>query len=296
MTMSPLKRSLKDFRRHPWLHLVSVATVTLALLILGSFLLFTRNIEEIAERTSPEITGTVYLRDGMSEGSIEGARARILALDGVSAAVFKSRAKVVADLEGILGGASSGSLRDAELFPDVFEVGLKAGSSPIVIKAVSDAMKSFAEVADVDFSDDWLAHYRRLRRGLEIVGWVLLIGLLVGCSFIIANFMGMRHQSRRAEIDVVRLMGGSNGYVFRPFLWEGILEGVLGSGVALCILYMGTSLLATVVKVSWGGLLGDRAWTFLTAPQASLLFAVGVAMAVAGSLTVFLRFHSESAR
>ena len=57
-----LRRSITDFRRHPWLHLISISTIAVALLILGTFFLCYRNFEALAEKTSPQVTGTVYLK------------------------------------------------------------------------------------------------------------------------------------------------------------------------------------------------------------------------------------------
>ena len=58
-----MKRSLKriadDYRRHPWIHLISIITLSLALFILGGFFLLSRNVQRIAEAPGAETSGTI---------------------------------------------------------------------------------------------------------------------------------------------------------------------------------------------------------------------------------------------
>jgi len=72
-----LRRSITDFRRHPWLHFISVTTITVALVILGTFFLCYRNFENLAEKTSPQVTGTnLSQRRHYARPSFGPARAR----------------------------------------------------------------------------------------------------------------------------------------------------------------------------------------------------------------------------
>jgi cell division transport system permease protein len=151
-------------------------------------------------------------------------------------------------------------------------------------------------VTEVDFSEDWLAQYKRVRQVLKIFGVMLLVGCLVGCSFIIANFMGMRHQSRKNEIDIVRLIGAHQNFILGPFLWEGLIEGLIGASFALSLLYVIKMSLATLISVQWSSLLGVHEWLYLSFSQLLALIGVGIAMAFCGGFTVFLRFRENNAR
>lgn len=286
-----IRRSLADFKRHPFLHLVSVATVTLSLLILGGFFLCLRNIESLADTTRPEVTGTLYLKDGLKEHEIEALKARVLALPDVKVAEFKNRNTVVTELQAFLGESASTTLTGGELFPDVMEVGLDGKAGAATVSSLSGMLAKMPEISEVDFSEDWLAQYKKVRAFLRGVGAFLLVALLLGCSFIIANFMSMRHQSRREEIEIVRLMGAKRAFVFLPFLWEGLVEGILGACGALGLLYTIKSAAGTVLQLQWSGFLGVKHWLFLSGGQIFMLLVVGILMAMMGGLTVFLRFR-----
>ena len=289
-----LRRSVTDFRRHPGLHVISISTIAVALVILGGFFLFSRNFDSLAERTSPQVTGTVYLKEGLTETQIEMLKARLLALDHMQNATFKTKGSVVEDLQAFLGGTGVDSLPGTELFPDVMELQVKPETGPSNISLLKGIISKFPEVAEVDFSEDWLAQYKKVRQLLEVFGFMLLAAILVGCSFIIANFMGMRHQSRKNEIDIVRLIGAHRNFILTPFLWEGLIEGLLGASLALVILYILKGVLTAVVTVHWTTLLGIREWLYLSPAQMMGVVAMGIAMAFCGSVTVFLRFQENS--
>ena len=83
--------SFSDFKRQPWLHFVSIMTICVALVIIGGFFLCFRNFEKLAEKTSPQITGTAYLREEVSTSQIDPLRDRILGLENVQKVTFKSK-------------------------------------------------------------------------------------------------------------------------------------------------------------------------------------------------------------
>ena len=291
-----LRRSVADFKRHPWLHLISIATVTAALLILGGAFLCYRNFESLAEKTNPGVMGTAYLREALPEKDLGTLRDRIESLDGIQKVVFKSKSSIVEELQSFMGTLESGPIPGSELFPDVLEIEMKPGSRPEQVAGLKGVLVKQPEITEVDFSEDWLLQYRRVRQVLRAFGIVLMAAIIIGCSFIIANFMGMRHQSRREEIDIARLIGAKDRFIFTPFLWEGIIEGLIGASFALGILYFIRSVLSTIVTVQWASLLGVHGWLFLNAGQVLLVMVIGIAMAIFGSITVFLRFQEPSTR
>src|SRR5262249_52461147 len=154
---------------------------------------------------------------------------QILALPKVQHVKFKSNAKVLQELQASLGSLDTSAISGKGLFPDVIEVEVSRDIGPKALSFLKLQLQNLSQVAEVDFSEDWLSQYKMIKHFLRVFGFILFFGILFSCSFIIANFMGMRHQSRKYEIDIIRLMGAHRGFVFGPFLWEGIIEGTLGA-------------------------------------------------------------------
>jgi cell division transport system permease protein len=296
MNYRGLKRSFIDFKRHPWLHFVSISTIAVSLVILGVFFLCYRNFDSLAERTSNQSTGTVYLKDALKEADINRLREKILGLPYVQRVLFKTKASIMEDLQSFLGSATVETMPGNELFPDVLEISIRKDATPGEVGELRVIISKYSEVAEVDFSEDWLTQFRKVRQFFRIGGALLIFGIVIGCGFMIANFMGMRHQARKREIEIVRLIGASQRFVLAPFLWEGTIEGVLGTGVALLGLYGLEVIIAAVISVQWASLLGVKELLYLSPVQLLCIFGLGMTMAFFGSITVFLRFQENGTR
>ncbi len=286
-----LRRIGLDFRRHPWLHLVSTSTITVAMVILGVFLICYRNFERLAESTNPNTTGTLYLRENLSAGQIQSLKDRILSLEAVQRVTFKAKDTVLQELSLFLGAPEGAAIPAGELFPDILELEMRKDAPSTAVSVVKATLAQFSEVAEADFSEDWLLQYKNIRGLLRSIGIILVAGIVCGCAFLIANFMGMRHQHRKAEIDIVRLIGGSQKFVMSPFLWEGLIEGVLGTVSALIVLLFLRSGVTAWGARNWANALGFKDWLFLSPGQLVGFVTLGICMAFLGSIGVFLRFR-----
>ncbi len=287
-----LKRSLADFKLHPWLHLVSISTITISLVIVGIFFLLYSNFEHLSEKTNPAITGTVYLKEELNESQLKSLKEKIMSLENVRFVAFKPKKKVVEELQGFLGSSGNEMVPGIELFPDVVEITVAKETTSQSITVLKSVIGQMPEISEVDFSDDWLAQYKKVRQLMTIAGLILMCVIVVACSFMIANFMGMRHQARKNEIEIVNLMGANRSFILTPFLWEGMVEGFTSSLMALVLLLVGKSFLNTLIQVHWSHILGNTSLIFLTAGQIAAVIAVGFITALFGGFTVFLRFQS----
>lgn len=289
-----LKKTWKSFKRQPLMHIASMATISVSCLILGSFLLGYRNFEKIAEQTKANITGTVYLREGLNESQLAELRERLLSQEHVSKVTFKSKRKVADELQVFLGTSGAEALPGSELFPDLMEIELDGDSSSQVVGGLTAILAKDSDITEVDFSEDWLAQYKKVHGFLTSIGWILIGGLVLGCGFIIANFMGIRHQSRKEEMEIIQLIGAERGFVLAPFLWEGILEGVFGAGISLVFLLGLKWVLGDLLARDWSSMVGISSWAFLSIAQSLLLVFLGITMALMGSLTVFFRTSEQT--
>jgi cell division transport system permease protein len=264
------------------------------LILVGSFLVFFQNLEKVTEKTNPRVTGTIYLKEGLSPDQVRELRDKVFALDMVHQVVFKDRDSVVGEIQSFLGETTHRVLPGSEIFPDVLEIELDSAAKKDSVDLARSSLLAMAGVQDVDFSDGWLVQYKKIRTLAQFIGVFVLVAVVVGCGFLIANFMGLRHQSRRQEILVARMMGAQRSFILAPFVWEGVIEGLLGAFVAVSFLYLGTLVFSQVITLEWGALLGLKRLTFLSPSQLLCVFTVGIAMALVGSILVFFRFQENS--
>ncbi len=118
-----------------------------------------------------------------------------------------------------------------------------ADSNPAAMESLSRYLKAWPEVDTVQLDGDWVARFNAILALLHH-GLLLAAGLLaLGVVAVVGNTIRLEIQNRRAEIEVTKLVGGTNGFVRRPFLYTGALYGCLGGLTAWLVVMIGIHLL-----------------------------------------------------
>jgi cell division transport system permease protein len=255
-----------------------------------------RNLEALAAKTKPVKMGSVFLKEGTTPEQVEALKNSLGSEKEITKVVYRDRESISKDMQSFLKPTAVNGGLNVDVFPEVFELEFQSSSTPTSLSILKTKLETYDSVAEADFSEGWLQQYRKLSRVLGWIGLVLSSGILIGCALIIANFMGIRHQSRRDEIQLVKLMGAQHGFILSPFLWEGVLDGVLGGAVAFSLLWITTEGTSHYLHQNWNTFLGLNELVFLTPIQSIALLGVGVLMALIGSITVFFRLQENAFR
>ena len=225
---------------------LSMATIALALFVLGAFLIVTSNLERLGGEWSSSADLSVYLTDAVTAAdrtAIERALDGGVAAGGVVAGrVFVSKADALVRFRRTFADLASGmeGLGDNPL-PASYEVRLRAGSDA-AIDALVVAVRSLPGVADVRYDRQWLARLVAAVGVIRSLGLALGVLLAVAAALTVANVVRLALYARRDEIDIMQLVGAPQVYIRGPFVMEGTLQGGLGAGVAL--LALGVAFLA----------------------------------------------------
>ncbi len=121
-------------------------------------------------------------------------------------------------------------------------------SGPAEVESLRRYFAAFPEVEIVQLDLDWV---RRLHSLLDLLRrslWVIVAVLGLGVLAVIGNTIRLEIQQRRAEIEVTKLVGGSNAFVRRPFLYTGIFYGLGGALLAAAIVAGGMAYLDQAVR------------------------------------------------
>jgi cell division transport system permease protein len=154
----------------------------------------------------------------------------------------------------------------------------RGSSGPTDVESLRRYFGAFPEVDIVQLDLDWV---RRLHSLLDLLRrslWVVMSVLGLGVLAVIGNTIRLEIQQRRQEIEVTKLVGGSNAFVRRPFLYTGIFYGLGGALLAALILAGGMAYLDQAVgelSAQYGGQfrlagLGAEGLGILTAAGAGL--------------------------
>ena len=262
----------------------AVVAIALAIIVLGSLLLATWNVQRLLAQWTAASEFSVYLRD---EATSEERGAIEAVIDGSGIAdgheyVSKADALVrfrreFAELASLASGFEDNP------FPASVEVRIRPeaendGRAQELVRQVA----MLPGVADVRYDREWLT---RVAAGLEAVrNTGVVIGLLMAlaAAVTVAAVVRLGLQARRDEIEIMQLVGSPIAFIRGPFIAEGVLQGGVGALIALGVLWIGF----TLVGAWWGSELGTMlegdSLRFLPAQFTAALVAGGMAVGAAG--------------
>jgi cell division transport system permease protein len=131
------------------------------------------------------------------------------------------------------------------------------GASPTALATLRDELAKLSEVDVVQLDTDWVQRYLAMLDTVRRLVTMVAVLLAVGVVVIVGNTIRLDIQNRRDEIEVTKLVGGSDAFVRRPFLYCGVWYGLGGGLLAWLVVTIAVALLAGPVQ-RIAGLYGSR--------------------------------------
>ena len=284
------KRALINLWRAPLPSLVSVLTIGLALFLGASFVFGLLAARSVVQSWGAQASLTIYLRSSASDLAAQQLAERVAREHPELGVRFVPKAEALSRLKTDLGeqGAVLEGLTTNPL-PPTIELMPKQPLPAAALRVLAEGLSRLPDVSEVDYGRDWLDRLEALARAVRAAGAGGLIAVLSAALLVVANTIRLAVYARRDEIEIMKLVGATDGYVRLPFLLEGALQGLLGGGVAL---------LALVAVERWLLPRAHEAFSFasgaalpsLHVPQAGLVAAAGALVGLLGSWLAVARF------
>ncbi len=287
-----LRKAYRDIRRNILVNGVSISIIVFSLLIFSIFLLVLFNLNKLLAHWEGEIQVITYVKEGLSAYEVKNLEKHILGLRGVRSIKYVSKSdatlllkRLFHNQKEILEGL------DLNILPASFEIQLKKEFHRG--QGLSEFVKQLSQVngiTDIQYGQEWITRLSTivllLRWGQWIVGGILFIAI----AFIVSNTIKLSIYSRKEEIEIMRLVGATNGHIKIPFLIEGFFQGVSGAALSLGVLFLlyQSFLLKSgpFIKAS----LGPIAFSFLPWSSMGGVISVGISLGFLGSYLSLARF------
>jgi cell division transport system permease protein len=246
--LQALLGSLGRLARSPLSTLLTLLVIALALALPTSLRLFVSNAQLATGNFANAVDVSVYLKTDVPLAKAQqlaqaaGQRADVAAVTVIAAD------KGLEDFRTYSGfGEALQALKENPL-PHVLHVRPKAeDSSATALESLRRYFSAWPEVDLVQVDSEWVMRFNAI---LEVLRRLLLIAaalLGLGVLAVIGNTIRLEIQGRRAEIEVTKLVGGSNSFVRRPFLYTGVLYGLGGALLAWGIVAIAVAVLGDPV-------------------------------------------------
>jgi cell division transport system permease protein len=268
-----LREALLAFRRAPLMSALGITTIAFSLFAFGLFGLVALNIRAALLEVEDRVEVRAFLADGTTEDAIAALLGDIGAFPEVREVGYVSPDSALARSRAEL--AEFSDVFDASVLPGSIEIKLREGArDPVTVQAVSDRIATYPAVDDVRFGREWVEKLYRVRTVAVYAGVGLGIVFALVAVIIIGSTIRMAILARAREIEIMRLVGATNGFVRLPFLIEGTIKGTLGGLLAVAMTWLAHGLIARTLFES----------VFFAPSQVAIGIAAGAALGFVGSL------------
>lgn len=232
-----LKQGFINIFRNKTFSLASIATISACIFLFGLFYSIVLNFQYIVKEAQSGVAVTVFFDDGMSEESIKEIGEEIGKRAEVSDMVFVTEDEAWEDFKEVyLGEFVDGFMDDDNPLEGSanYEVYLNDVSMQQSLVTYLESMDGVREVRRSDVVAEMLSNVNLLI-GYVSVGIIAI--LLAVAVFLISNTVTIGIAVRKEEIAIMKLIGATDFVVRSPFVIEGILIGLIGSGLPLAAVY-----------------------------------------------------------
>jgi len=276
--------SLGRLARQPLATILTIAVIGIALALPAALYLVVANARAVTAGLGDTIQLSVYLRLSTTPEQARKVARAIKARRDVGDALLVSPDEGLAEFRALSGiGEALKALAENPL-PWVVKLRPATGEdSAAAVEALAADLRKLPEVELVEADTAWV---RRLHAMLDALRQLVVLAaavLALGVLAIVGNTIRLEINGRRAEIEVTKLVGGSNAFVRRPFLYSGFWQGLAGGLLAVALIGIGLAILAAPVARVAAAYGASFALTGLALPEYLAVIGGGALLGLLGA-------------
>lgn len=241
--------SLGQLARAPFASLLTMAVIGITLALPAGLYSILGNLERIGSGWEGAGQISLFLKRDTQQASINRVLETIRRLSTVDGIEYISPEAALKEFKRLSGFGDALEALGRNPLPPVLVVKPAATQNqPQALQHLARELQSFPEVDIAQLDLEWVRRFQAVlalaRRGVVLLA--LLLGLAV--LLIIGNTSRLAILNRRDEIEIVKLIGGTNAFIRRPFLYAGLQQGVLGALAAVLLVQTCLGLLARPIR------------------------------------------------
>ncbi|OKP00561.1 permease-like cell division protein FtsX [Xenorhabdus eapokensis] len=230
------KSTLSDMFRQPLATLLTVMVIAISLTLPSVFYIVWKNVNQAVMQWYPIPQLTVYLDKSLNDNSVKQVIDQLQGMDSVKSVNYLSREEAVNEFRAWSGFASALDLLEENPLPAVAIVSPKLNfQDSQALTTLRDQVARIKGIEEVRMDDSWFARLTALADLVGRIAAVIGILMVVALLLVIGNSVRLSIFSRRETINVMKLIGATDGFILRPFLNGGALLGILGAVFSLIL-------------------------------------------------------------
>ena len=253
------KQGLHNLRANRLMSLASIGVLTACLLLTGIAGLFSANVNSLVEYLGDQNETVVYLDQGLSDEELASVDQTLRSMPGLAAVTYVSQEEVLETYKGYMS-------EYADLFNDFEEDNPFHANYRVVLENLNQLDEMIAQLEQIDgvysvsAPTQLSSVFLTIQRAVTYAGWALVAVLALVSVVVISNTIRLTVFARRKEINIMKMVGATNGFIRWPFFVEGTSVGLI-SGLLAAGLVIGAYALVVnrvgAMSGFWGPILGS---------------------------------------
>ena len=231
-----LRDSVKNLWRNKMMSLASMTSIAASLLILGMIFMIIVNINSIAYGAKDQVnTAAIYINEEVQINKITEIKKKIQNIEGVESVTLKDKGVALKEMKD--DWKENAYLLDdlnKNPFPDTLVIEF---SDLELADTVVEKIRMYPEVESISYYREIVEKMMSISNMVRYFGTGIIFILVAISTFIINNTIKLALAVRETEINIMKYVGATNWFIRWPFIVEGFVLGLLGSGVALLCIY-----------------------------------------------------------
>ncbi|MFA7361473.1 MAG: permease-like cell division protein FtsX [Candidatus Kapaibacterium sp.] len=278
------KEALRGFSSAKLSTFASVITIMLSIILISIYFLFTINSNRIIKNIKEKVELEIFLEDELSNEDLIALRDKIRIIGGVKSINYISKEDAVKIFTEEFGSEML-DIYDYNPLPASFRINLYEEYKTIErLSKIKSQLSEMKFVNDVKFPEENLELIESKTSGFLFINLIIMIVITISSVFLVSNTIRLIINSRKKIIETFKLLGATRIFVMVPFLFEGFIQGLAGSLLAIGAMYLFLSVFVSKFQAS------EIKFTFMDADIILYLILTGIVLGVLGSYFSVLKY------
>ena len=283
-----IKEGIRGIFLHGFMSFAAVFVTVACLLIVGTFFSVIYNIGLKVEELNEKNEILVFVDETLNDAQAKSVGSDLALVPNVEQAIWISREQAYEEFREDMGQSGAFDGMDTQTLRHRFRI---LPTDPQKLEETKADLLKVEGVVKVKVADDVVNLLTDIQKVVSMFSVVVIIALLFVSLLIISNTVKLAMADRRDEIAIMKMVGATNGFIRLPFVVQGFLLGMLGSGIAFAAEWLLYNAMATnLAQMNGGILLTMVPFKQLVLPMLVIFAGTGMFVGVVGSFASIRRF------
>lgn len=228
--------SLGQLSRAPFTSAMTILVLAVAVSLASSFYIVVANIQQVTRNFQETHNISLFLRDSVTENAAQKLAEQIQHQEGVAAVKFISKAQALDEFRANSSFADALNKLDSNPLPNVIQVTPEdALHNADIVGQLHEDFKQNPQIELVQVDMQWVERVQAIMSIVSLGVKLVAILLALAVTFITGNTIRLELQNRQDEVCISKLMGATDAFIARPFLYSGFWLGFIAGFLAWLI-------------------------------------------------------------